>query len=245
MLEVINLKKSYNTRPALRGLNFKIKKGEIYGLLGPNGAGKTTTIKILAGLISINSGKIIVNGESYNWENSKIKQLISYVPDEPFLYPKLTGEEHLQFYADLYKIPDKGRKKKLDFYFKYLEFESYRFELVENYSAGTRQKLLISQALFVEPKILLLDEPLASIDPLVGKKFKELLKETKKRGTVVIFATHILSLAQEVSDKIGIIVNGEIIAEGNLKDLLAHSAEKTLEDFYFKTVLKHDQPYQS
>ena len=86
---------------------------------------------------------------------------------------------------------------------------------------------------------------MASIDPLVGKKFKELLKETKKRGTVVIFATHILSLAQEVSDKIGIIVNGEIIAEGNLKDLLAHSAEKTLEDFYFKTVLKHDQPYQS
>jgi ABC-2 type transport system ATP-binding protein len=243
MLEIINLKKSYNTRPALRGLNFKLEKGEIYGLLGPNGAGKTTTLKILAGLISINSGEIIINGDSYNWENSKIKQFISYVPDEPFLYPKLTGEEHLHFYADLYKIPPQKRGQKIDFFFKYLEFESYRFELVENYSAGTRQKLLISQALMVEPKILLLDEPLASIDPLVGKKFKELLKDISKKGTSVIFATHILSLAQEVSDKIGIIVNGEIVAEGSLEELLAQSAEKSLEDFYFKTVLKHDHPY--
>lgn len=242
MLEVINLKKSYNARPALRGLNFKLGRGEIYGLLGPNGAGKTTTLKILAGLISVDSGEIKIYGESYDWENSAIKQSISYVPDEPFLYSKLTGEEHLHFFADLYKIPIKEREKKLNFYFKYFEFESYRLELVENYSAGTRQKLLISQALLVEPKILLLDEPLASIDPLVGKKFKNHLKEISKKGTIVIFATHILSLAQEVSNKIGIIVNGKIRVEGILQELLKDSAEKNLEDFYFKTVLKYDYP---
>jgi len=245
MLEIINLKKSYNTRPALQGLNLKLEKGEIFGLLGPNGAGKTTTLKILAGLISIDGGEILIDGKSYNWENSEMKKLITYVPDEPFLYSKLTGEEHLHFYADLYKIPNKEREKKFNFYFRYLEFEPYRMELVENFSAGTRQKLLISQALMVEPKILLLDEPLASIDPLVGKKFKELLKEMSKKGTMVIFATHILTLAQEVSNKIGIIINGKIRAEGSLQNLLDKSNEKNLEDFYFKTVLKHEQPYQS
>ena len=240
MIEVINLVKKFNKRYALQGTCFKLEKGEIYGLLGPNGAGKTTTLKILAGLLSHDEGEILINSKVYNRNDSKLKQLISYVPDEPFVYSKLTGEEHLHFYADLYKLPISKREEKIDFFFKYFEFEFYRKELVESYSSGTRQKLLLSQALMVEPEILLLDEPLVSIDPLVGKKFKTLLKKFSKKGTITIFATHILSLAKEVSSRIGIIVNGKIIAEGNLEELTKMSTDKDLEDFYFKTVMLYE-----
>jgi ABC-2 type transport system ATP-binding protein len=242
MLEIRKLVKTFNGRPALQGIDLQLKEGEIYGLLGPNGAGKTTTLKILAGLISPNSGEIFVNGEVYHRDHSKLKQSIAYVPDQPFVYPKLTGEEHLHFFADLYKLSPAVRKEKFDFFFHYFEYELYRHELVETYSAGTRQKLLLTQALMVEPDILLLDEPLTSIDPLVGRKFKHYLKEFSGGGAVVLFATHILSLAHEVSHRIGIIVDGRIIVEGSLKELLKMSEGEgaDLEEFYFNTVMNYE-----
>jgi ABC-2 type transport system ATP-binding protein len=245
MLELCEIKKKYKQRYALQGLRFKLSRGEIYGLLGPNGAGKTTTLKILAGLISTDGGDIIIDGQFYDWESTRLKRMIAYVPDEPFLYSKLTGEEHMHFFADLYGIPFRDRENKFDYYFKYFEFESYRKELVESYSAGTRQKLIISQALMVEPKILLLDEPLVSIDPLVGRKFKALLRETTKSGMITIFATHILSLAQQVCSRVGIIINGKIVVEGSIKELIDLSSQESLEDFYFKTVMKHDNSGKS
>lgn len=242
MLEVKNLVKTFGKRKALNELSFHLEKGEIYGLLGPNGAGKTTTLKILAGLLLLDSGEIRIKGEIYHRDNTDIKRLISYVPDEGFVYEKLSGEEHLHFYADLYKIPNSAREEKFDFFFKYFEFESYRHELVETYSSGTKQKLLLSQAFLVEPQILLLDEPLASIDPLVARKFKNYLKEISRGGTVVLFATHILPLAQEVSSRIGVIINGTIAAEGSLDKLLQMSSNRNLEDFYFNTVMKYEKP---
>lgn len=266
MLEINNLVKTFGKRRALQGISFQLNKGEVYGLLGPNGAGKTTTLKILAGLLLYDSGEIKVKGELYHRDNLELKRTIAYVPDEPFVYEKLTGEEHLHFFADLYKIPNSVRQEKFDFFFEHFEFESYRHELVETYSAGTKQKLLISQAFLVEPDILLLDEPLASIDPLVARKFKNHLKKIAKEGTVVIFATHILSLAQEVSSRIGIIMNGNIITEGSLEELLKRAApavdkagqeassmandlrpetnaapNSSLEEFYFDTVMKYEK----
>ena len=170
MLEISGLRKKFGKREALKDVTFSLAPGEIYGLLGPNGAGKTTTLKILAGLLAADGGRIVINGQLYHREHHELKKLIAYVPDQPFLYYKLTGEEHMNFFQDLYKIPYAKRREKIDFFFKYFEFEEYRTELVENYSAGTRQKLLIAQALAVEPKLLLLDEPLVSIDPLGGEK---------------------------------------------------------------------------
>ena len=191
MLEINNLKKSFNGRPALRGVDLQLNEGEVYGLLGPNGAGKTTTIKILAGLLSIDSGTIKIDGKLYSRNDPDQKRKIAYVPDEPFVYPKLSGEEHMHFYADLYGFPVKGREEKFDYFFKYFEFEFYRHELVETYSQGTRQKLLISQSILVEPRILLLDEPLVSIDPIVGRKFKLLVKELAEKGTIIIWVKSI------------------------------------------------------
>lgn len=242
MLIIKDLKKSFNDKPALRGISLHLEKGEIYGLLGPNGAGKTTTMKILSGLMGHDAGEITINGTPYHRddEDMELRKMIAYVPDQPFVYPKLTGEEHLHFYADLYKVPLSKRKEKFDFYFHYFEFEAFRSELVETFSAGTKQKLLISQALLVEPEILLLDEPLTSIDPLVARKFKRLLKKTSEQGVIALFATHILSLAQEVSHRIGIIVNGQIIAEGNLAELLKISEGEDLEDFYYHTVMNYE-----
>jgi ABC-2 type transport system ATP-binding protein len=245
MLEVSDLKKKFGKRDALRGVSFFLAAGEIYGLLGPNGAGKTTTLKILAGLLAADGGVITVDGRRYHREHHELKRLIAYVPDQPFLYYKLSGEEHLNFYADLYKIPYARRREKIDFFFKYFEFEEYRNELVENYSAGTRQKLLIAQALTVEPKLLLLDEPLVSIDPLVGKKFKLYLKEVAAQGTAVLFATHILTLAQEVCRRIGIIVDGRIIVQGGLGELMSLAGQDTLEEFYFQTVLRYEKPAEA
>jgi ABC-2 type transport system ATP-binding protein len=241
MLKIIDLRKSFNKRPALRGITFELQRGEIYGLLGPNGAGKTTTLKILAGLLSYDGGEIRVNGALYDRSDSDMKRKIAYVPDQPFVYPRLTGEEHLHFYADLYRLPASIRQERFSFFFKYFEFEGYRHDLVENYSSGTRQKLLISQALLVEPEILLLDEPLVSIDPLVGRKFKQLIKEIARKGTVILFATHILPLAQEVSSRIGIIIDGRIEVEGSLAELVRISDGENLEDFYFNTVMAHEE----
>jgi ABC-2 type transport system ATP-binding protein len=244
MLEIRKLVKWFDNHPALQGIDLQLQRGEIYGLLGPNGAGKTTTLKILAGLISPDSGEILIEGEPYHRDHSRLKQAIAYVPDQPFVYTKLTGDEHLHFFADLYKLSLAQRQEKFDFFFKYFEFELYRYELVETYSAGTRQKLLLTQALMVNPKILLLDEPLTSIDPLVARKFKVLLKDVANNGTVVLFATHILSLAQEVSRRIGIIIDGNIKTEGSLEELLKISAgaEETLEDFYYNTVMSYEKP---
>jgi ABC-2 type transport system ATP-binding protein len=245
MLEVTNLRKKFGKREALKDVTFSLAPGEIYGLLGPNGAGKTTTLKLLAGLLASDGGSVVIDGEPYHREHHELKKRIAYVPDQPFLYYKLSGEEHLNFFMDLYKIPYARRGETIDFFFKYFEFEEYRTELVENYSAGTRQKLLISQALAVEPKLLLLDEPLVSIDPLVGKKFKLHLKEVAARGTAVLFATHILTLAQEVCRRIGIIVDGRIIVQGELAELMAMAGQGSLEEFYFQTVLQHEKPAEA
>jgi ABC-2 type transport system ATP-binding protein len=245
MLEITHLRKTFGAREALREVSFSLAPGEIYGLLGPNGAGKTTTLKILAGLLAADGGSVLIDGQAYQRERHELKKMIAYVPDQPFLYYKLSGEEHLNFFLDLYKVPYAARGKKIDFFFKYFEFEEYRKELVENYSAGTRQKLLIAQALAVEPRLLLLDEPLVSIDPLVGRKFKLYLREVAARGTAVLFATHILTLAQEVCRRIGIIVDGRIIIQGGLAELMSLAGQESLEEYYFQTVLKHEKPAEA
>jgi len=243
MLALRRLTKSYHRIIALDGLDFSLKKGEIYALLGPNGAGKSTTLKILAGLISADSGEIRYLGSPVNpRDDLKYKGKIAYVPDEPFLYSKLTGEEHLHLYGDLYHLSGPVRKKKIDFFFDYFEFSAYRHRLTESFSAGTKQKLLLAQALMVDPEILLLDEPLMSIDPLVSRQCKRYLKEVASRGTIILFATHILPLALEVSRRIGIIFKGKILHEIQPDELANIKDPRDLESRYTGIITRHDHP---
>ncbi|HNX98744.1 MAG TPA: ABC transporter ATP-binding protein [Candidatus Aminicenantes bacterium] len=235
-LSVRGLKKRYDSRPVLAGLELALPRGEIYGLLGPNGAGKTTTLKILAGLLEPGEGEILLDGVRFRRTDRALRRRVAYVPDQPFLYGKLTGEEHLHFMLDLYERPRAGRGELFDSYFRQFEFEAYRDELVENFSAGTKQKLLIVQALAVAPDLLLLDEPLVSIDPIVSRKFKLLLQERAAAGMVILFATHILPMAQQICSHIGVLEGGIIRAEGTAAELSARAGGGSLEDFYFALV---------
>ena len=178
MLEVTNLQKKFGNREALKDVTFSLAPGRDLRAAGAERGGQDHHAEDPGRAAGRRRRRASSStARPYHREHHELKRPIAYVPDQPFLYYKLTGEEHLNFYQDLYKIPYAKRREKIDFFFKYFEFEEYRTELVENYSAGTRQKLLIAQALAVEPKLLLLDEPLVSIDPLVGKKFKKYLKE--------------------------------------------------------------------
>lgn len=239
MLKMENVVKRYPGRTALSGMSLTVSPGEMYVLLGPNGAGKTTTLRILAGLTDFDSGVIHIGGGLYRREDPQCRRQVAYVPDQPFLYARLTGEEHARFYADLYGIPESDRGVRLDFFFNHLEFADYRHELVEHFSTGTRQKLLLTQALMVRPRLLLLDEPLVSVDPLVSRKVKALLRREAGRGAAVLFATHLLSLAADVADRIGIIVNGAIQREIAGPTWRAPGSPD-LEDWYTRTVEEHE-----
>jgi len=238
MLEIKNLTKSYGRKVALKSISLSIERGEIFGLLGPNGAGKTTTLKILAGLLQADAGEIFFKGQKFSRENYPLRFAVAYAPDQSYLYGKLTGEEHINFYADLYHLP-KEKREKINFFFEFFEFEEFRHLLVETYSAGTKQKLLLAQALLVEPELLLLDEPLISIDPLVSRKIRLYLQDCARQKMAIIFATHILSFASQICTRIGIIIDSRIITCGTVEQLLAEAGQTDLEEFYFRKVMEY------
>lgn len=243
MLSINQLCKNYNQIRALQDLSFHLDSGDIFGLLGPNGAGKSTTLKILAGLLSPDSGEIRFSGTPvFPRTDNHFRRRIAYVPDEPFLYPKLTGEEHLYLHADLYGVDRSATRRQADYFFSYFDYERYRHRLTETYSAGTKQKLLLSQALLVQPRILLLDEPLMSVDPLISRRCKKYLKELAAEGTIILFATHILPLALEVSHRIGIITQGYIRQEITAEELTNIKDPGTLESRYSTIVTGNDHP---
>ena len=239
MLELIDLQKNYGPVQALKGLNLQVKRGEIYGLLGPNGAGKTTTIKILASLLHADGGKIQLDGQDFDPTLTDNKKKVAYVPDQGFLYGKLSGEEPLHFYADLYRMPMRQRQQEIDFYFDLFEFAAYRDQLVESYSAGTKRKLMLAQGFIVHPQILLLDEPLTSLDPLVSRKVALHVADFANRGGLVILATHILDIARTICQTIGVIVSGRMVREirrGQAGEF--PGSTEALEALYMDTVLQ-------
>ncbi len=238
MLELIELRKNYGATEALKGLSLRLKAGEIYGLLGPNGAGKTTTIKILASLLKADAGQIRLDGQPFDPSLLENKKKVAYVPDQGFLYGKLSGEEHLNFYADLYRMPLGKRDEEIDNYFKLFEFEAYRHQLVESYSAGTKRKLMLAQGFLVHPQILLLDEPLTSLDPLVSRKVSIHVADFARQGGLVILATHILDIARTICQTIGVIVAGRMVREISRDDSGSFpGSTEALEAMYFETVL--------
>lgn len=218
MIILQNVSKKFGELVAVDNLNLTILPGEFFGFLGPNGAGKTTTIKMIAGLYTPTSGKISIDKYDIQKNPIEAKHLIGYIPDEPFLYDKLTGLEYLYFSGGLYRIEKRILKKRIDELIERLELGEWINKLTEEYSRGMRQRIAIASALLHNPKVIVIDEPIVGLDPLSTKIVKDILKERANAGTTIFMSTHLLSIAEELCDRIAIIKNGKIIFEIKAKD---------------------------
>ncbi len=242
MIKLENLSKNYGDFLAVDNINIEINQGELFGFLGPNGAGKTTTIKMMVGLLKPTGGRAVLGGLDIEKESVEAKRINGYVPDEPFLYDKLTGFEFLEFVADLWKVEKETKYKNIDKYLNFFELEDKRDHFIQSYSHGMRKKIALAAALVHEPKILYLDEPTVGLDPKSAKLMKELLKNFCQKGGTVFLSTHILEIAENLCSKVAIINKGKIIAQGTVEELKQQNKEASLEDIFLElTATKEDK----
>lgn len=236
VLVIDHLTKKFGKFTAVDDISLKVRQGEIFGFLGPNGAGKTTTIKMIAGLLQPDSGRITINNRSLAREPRQCKQDTGYIPDRPYLFEKLTGFEFLQFIASLYNLAPAAFSRNTAHYLKLFDLEDWQHHLIESYSHGMRQKLIISSIFMLEPPLIVVDEPMVGLDPKSARIVKELFKNHAARGTAVFLSTHSLEIAEELCDRIGIIQNGSLRALGNLKDLqrAARLEQSDLEEIFLE-----------
>ncbi len=229
MIEIQNLTKDYGSVRAVDDLTISVPVGQFFGFLGPNGAGKTTTIKVLSGLLRPTKGRIEVgrngDGKGYDMATDALaaKAVTGYVPDTPYLYEKLTGHEFVHFIGGLYQVPEKVVEEKIEEYFHLLSLTDAAHELIESYSHGMRQKLVMTSALVHDPQVLVVDEPMVGLDPRSARTVKDLLKRKSKEGMTIFLSTHTLDVAEELCDRIAIVKKGRLIALGTLAELRARS----------------------
>ena len=230
------VRKEYGNIVAVKNLSLEVRPGECFGFLGPNGAGKTTSIKMLAGLLIPTSGSVIVDGYDMQLEPDKAKGVLGFVPDKPFIYEKLTGSEFLDFVLDIHSVPREEAQKKRDGLLGIFSLKEWEGELVENYSHGMKQKLVITGALIHNPKLLVIDEPMVGLDPHGHTLVKGLFRKLCEDGGAVFMSTHTLAVAQELCHRIAIIEKGEIIAIGTVAELRekANSDSEQLEAIFLK-----------
>ncbi|MBD3181359.1 ATP-binding cassette domain-containing protein [Candidatus Poribacteria bacterium] len=231
MITTTELTKNYGDLIAVDKLNLHVEPGELFVFLGPNGAGKTTTIKMLTGLLHPTSGKAAVAGMDIVENPLGVKRIMGYLPENPFLYDKLTGREFLEFVADVHGV-DKKRDK-IGRFMELFELINSRDEMIEGYSLGMRKKIAIGAALIHDPKVVFLDEPTGGLDPKSARIMKDLLQSIRSRGTTVFMTTHILEVAEKMCDRVGIINNGSLIAVGTVSELRGEDIEtSSLEDIF-------------
>ena len=223
-------------KPAVDHLSLTVRAGELYALLGPNGAGKTTTLRMVAGLLKPTSGAIRVFGVDALANPAAAKQQIAWAPDEPMLYDRLTPLEYLDFVAGLWGVPPEQGRAQAESLLKFLGLWDQRDQRCEAFSRGMKQKTALAGALIHDPKLLILDEPLTGLDAAVARQVKDLLQERVRNGATVILTTHILEVAERIADRIGIIQNGRLLAEGTLAELRERAGERdgTLEDVFLE-----------
>jgi ABC-2 type transport system ATP-binding protein len=239
MLSIKNLVKSFNNKEVVKDISFEIKAGEILSLIGPNGSGKTTIIKMITGLLQPSSGEIIIGGEDIVKSPEKAKLQIGYIPDEPSIWPYMTGEEFIHFTSALYSIPVKERNEKLPELLAKFNLEGIEKEYFEDYSRGNKQKFSVLAAFAHQPKLLLIDEPIVGLDPSSAVTAKEEFAKFAQDGGGVMLVTHTLSVAEEISDRIGVLSHGKLVALDTLENLrkLANLSESaSLEEIYQKLV---------
>jgi len=211
MIELRNVTKKFGNFTAVNSLTLQVKAGECFGFLGPNGAGKTTTIKMMAGLFSPTSGEIVINGHDVVKDHLAAKQTIAYVPDQPFLYEKLTGREFLYFVGGLYKVAKGILHKRIEELIGHFEIGEWVDKRTEDYSQGMRQRITIAAAMIHDAKTFIIDEPMIGLDPRSAKIVRDTLKAQAQKGVSIFMSTHSLPVAEELCDRIGIIKNGKLV----------------------------------
>lgn len=230
-------------RPAVDGLDLTVRRGELYALLGPNGAGKTTTLRMVTGLLAPDAGSIEVLGIDLARDPAGAKRGMAYLPDDPLLYGKLRPGEYLEFVAGLWGIRAADAEPRARSLLDWLDLTKHAHEMTEGFSRGMKQKLALAGALIHEPQLLILDEPLTGLDAATARQVKDLLLAHVDKGGSVILTTHILDVAQRMAQRIGIIRQGRLIAEGTLDELRAQAAptgDGSLEDVFLQ--LTEGQP---
>jgi ABC-2 type transport system ATP-binding protein len=223
MIQIENLVKQYGSFTAVDGVSLDVKAGEIHGFLGPNGAGKTTTLRMIAGLLKPTSGRIVVNGHDLATEPEAAKQSLGFIPDRPFIYEKLTAGEFLRFHAGLFGIDGSSGEiqKRVTEMLDLFEINRWEHELVESFSHGMKQRLVMSAAFLHRPRAVVVDEPMVGLDPRGARLIKDVFRKMSARGVGILMSTHTLEVAQEMCDRISIILKGRIIARGTVSELRA------------------------
>jgi len=219
MIKLKSITKKYGNFRAVDNLNLTVEKGELFGFIGPNGAGKTTTIKVIAGILAPSSGTVTVAGIDMQKQPEAAKRKIGFIPDRPYLYEKLTGMEFLRFTADIYGVPDRIFGKKVQENLEMFSLSDWSDELIESYSHGMKQRLIMSAALLHDPQVIIVDEPMVGLDPAAIMMVKDLFQRLARKGVTVFMSTHTLAVAEETCDRIGIIHKGHMIASGTTADL--------------------------
>jgi len=221
MIQIHDLVKRYGAFTAVDGVSLDVQPGEIHGFLGPNGAGKTTTIRMIAGLLKPTAGRIVVNGHDLATEPEAAKASLGFIPDRPFIYEKLTAGEFLLFHAGLYGIDGNGVGGRVREMLEIFELGRWEHELVESFSHGMKQRLVMSAAFLHRPQAVLVDEPMVGLDPRGARLIKDVFHRMSERGVAILMSTHTLEVAQEMCDRISIILKGKIIARGTVDELRA------------------------
>jgi len=235
MIKLIELTKKFNKIIAVDHINLEVKTGSVIGFLGPNGAGKTTTIKMMAGALKPTEGKIIMNGVDLIEEPSKAKAIIGYIPDRPFIYEKLTGLEFLEFIASIYSMEQNQARSRIEYLLDIFELVEFKHELIEAYSHGMKQRLVMCSALIHDPDIFIIDEPMVGLDPKGARMVKDMFRNFAKQGKTIFISTHSLDVAEDVSDEIVIIDHGKIIAKGAMDALRKRAGvDGDLEDIFLR-----------
>ena len=242
MLEISDLGKRFGEYTAVEGISLTVAPGEIFGFLGPNGAGKTTTIRMLAGLLQPDGGRILILGHDLAAEPLRCKQVTGYIPDRPFLYEKLTGMEFLQFMASLYSLPSAAFQRTVPPLLELFDLSGWQDHLIESYSHGMRQKLIITAAFMQEPPLIVVDEPMVGLDPKSARIVKELFKQHARKGNSVFLSTHSLEVAEELCHRIAIIQQGRLRALGDIATLQqeARTSKSHLEDIFLELTGSRD-----
>jgi ABC-2 type transport system ATP-binding protein len=235
MIELESVTKKYGHKTAVDNLSLSVGRGELFAFLGPNGAGKTTTIKLICGLLFPTAGTIRVGGFDLRVRGRDARQLISYVPDQPYLYEKLTGREVLQFVADMYGMARERARRRTEEMIETFGLGPFVDDLTEQYSHGMRQRTVFASALLHEPEVLIVDEPTVGLDPRSVRLLKDLLRREADRGVTIFLSTHSLDIAEELADRIGVVAVGQLIGCGTLDTLRKQAAmDGSLEEVFLK-----------